>query len=179
MIPSDIPVWLAAAGGALCIIVGREIFGGTGLNPFNPALTGLVLIRLAVPSAAPSMAQSSHGFFPLALLAGAVYLFARKNLKPHAAVAFVVAGLSYALLADAGSAAKRGLTLFNGEFMLGALFLANDPVTTPITKKGKAAFGGVCGLLAPAVGVTYSVLIANMLTPLFDEVMRPRRFGRT
>jgi len=75
--------------------------------------------------------------------------------------------------------------LFSGGLLLGALFMATDPVTTPITKKGRFIFGVSCGLLIMIIryfsglpeGVMYSILFMNSFTPLIDRYTRPARYG--
>lgn len=75
--------------------------------------------------------------------------------------------------------------LFGGGLLLGAFFMATDPVTTPTTKKGRYIFGIGCGLLIMIIryfgglpeGVMYSILFLNALTPLINRYTKPRRFG--
>ncbi len=75
--------------------------------------------------------------------------------------------------------------LFSGGLLLGAFFMATDPVTTPITKKGRYIFGIGCGILIMIIryfgglpeGVMYSILFMNALTPLINRYTKPRRFG--
>lgn len=69
--------------------------------------------------------------------------------------------------------------------MLGALFMATDMVTSPITAKGQVIFGIGCGVLTMAIrlfgaypeGVSFSILFMNALVPLIDRYTRPRIFG--
>jgi len=75
--------------------------------------------------------------------------------------------------------------LFSGGLLLGAFFMATDPVTTPTTKKGRYIFGIGCGVLILIIryfsglpeGVMYSILFMNALTPLINRYTKPRRFG--
>ncbi len=76
--------------------------------------------------------------------------------------------------------------LFSGGLLIGALFMATDPVTTPVTKKGRYVFGISCGLLVMIIryfsglteGVMYSILFMNAFTPLINKYTAPRRFGQ-
>jgi electron transport complex protein RnfD len=76
--------------------------------------------------------------------------------------------------------------LFSGGLLLGACFMATDPVTTPVTKMGRWIFGCGCGLIVIVIrlwgglpeGVMYSILIMNAASPLINRFTRPRRFGR-
>ena len=75
--------------------------------------------------------------------------------------------------------------LLCGGLVLGAFFMATDPVTSPVSSKGKIIFGIGCGLFTILIrlkggfpeGVCYSILIMNMLTPLIDKLTRIKRFG--
>jgi len=76
--------------------------------------------------------------------------------------------------------------LFAGSAMLGAFFIATDPVTSPISRAGQIVFGAGCGLLIFVIrswagypeGVGFAVLLMNALTPLLDRWLRPRVYGR-
>jgi Na+-translocating ferredoxin:NAD+ oxidoreductase subunit D len=75
--------------------------------------------------------------------------------------------------------------LFSGGLMLGALYMAADPVTTPVTPWGRVVFGAGCGILTfifrkfggPAEGVGYAILLMNCCTPLIERCTRPKRYG--
>lgn len=75
--------------------------------------------------------------------------------------------------------------VFGGGLMLGAFFMATDYVTSPITTKGRWIFACGCGLLTVLIrlwggypeGVSYSILLMNVATPLIDRFTRPRLFG--
>ena len=69
--------------------------------------------------------------------------------------------------------------------MLGAFFMATDMVTNPVTLKGRWVFGIGCGLLTVFIrkwggypeGVSYSILLMNVVTPLIDRLTKPKLFG--
>jgi electron transport complex protein RnfD len=75
--------------------------------------------------------------------------------------------------------------ILSGGLMLGALFMATDTVTSPITPWGKAIFGVGCGMLTVVIrkfggypeGVCYAILLMNCVVPLLDRYTRPKRFG--
>lgn len=75
--------------------------------------------------------------------------------------------------------------LCGGGLMLGAFFMATDYVTSPITPKGKIIFGICCGLLtgifrcfgANAEGVSFSIILSNILVPIIEKITVPRAFG--
>ena len=76
--------------------------------------------------------------------------------------------------------------LCGGGLMLGAWFMATDYVTSPITKKGQYVYGIVLGLLTglfrifggSAEGVSYAIIISNLLVPLIEKVTLPKPFGK-
>lgn len=75
--------------------------------------------------------------------------------------------------------------LCGGGLMLGAFFMATDYVTSPITPKGQIIFGICCGLLtgifrcfgANAEGVSFSIILSNVLVPIIEKISVPRAFG--
>jgi electron transport complex protein RnfD len=76
--------------------------------------------------------------------------------------------------------------LLSGATLLGAFFIATDPVTSPVTAKGQLLFGAGCGLLVFVIrswagypeGMAFAVMLMNALTPLIDHYVRPRVYGR-
>ena len=76
--------------------------------------------------------------------------------------------------------------VLGGGLMLGALFMATDYVTSPITSKGRLVFGVGCGVLTVLIrlwggypeGVSYSILLMNVATPVIDRYLKPTLFGR-
>jgi len=82
---------------------------------------------------------------------------------------------------------SAGFHLFAGGMMLGAVFMATDPVTSPLTQKGCWIFGAGIGVMAVVIrqwgglpeGVMYAVLLMNAMTPLIDRFTQARTFGST
>lgn len=116
-----------------------------------------------------------------AILIGAGYLLYKKviDLKIPFFYIFTVFVLSYL-------AGRDGLyQILSGGLMLGAFFMATDYVTTPYTKTGQIIFGIGCGFLTFVIrtwggypeGVSYSILLMNLLTPLIDKFTVPKTFG--
>jgi electron transport complex protein RnfD len=115
-----------------------------------------------------------------ALLLGGLYLLVRKTITYHIPLAVL---LSAGIFAAAGWLLKPEVFvrpdfhLFGGGLMLGAFFIATDPVTAPLSVRGKWIFGAGVGLLIMLIrvvgeypeGVMYAVLIMNALTPLIDR----------
>jgi len=124
----------------------------------------------------------------LALLIGFAYLIIRKVISWRIPV-FVMA--SAALLSliffRAGTPVQWMLyTLFSGGLMLGAIYMATDYATSPVTAKGQIIYGALIGALIVLFryfgifpeGVTYAILIANALVWVIDRYTGPRRFGK-
>ncbi len=124
----------------------------------------------------------------LALLIGAIYLLARRviDLKIPASYLLTVAVFTFVFGGKDGMFTGDTLYhLLSGGLVLGAFFMATDYVTTPYTPKGQIVFGIGCGLLTSIIrhwggypeGVSYSILIMNVATPLINKYTAPRRFG--
>jgi electron transport complex protein RnfD len=116
-----------------------------------------------------------------ALLLGAAVLILTKIVDWRIPIPFIatVAVLSFFFRRD------PILEMLSGGLILGAFFMATDLVTSPTTRTGRVIFGCACGLLTTLTrnfggfpeGVCYSILFMNMLTPLMEQYIRPRRFG--
>lgn len=126
-----------------------------------------------------------------ALLFGGVFLIVRKviNYKIPACYigSFLVFMLIYALATGRGFDLSFLLAhLCGGGLMLGAFFMATDYVTSPITAKGKVIFGILLGFLTflfriyggSAEGVSYAIILGNLLVPLIERVTSPKAFGK-
>ncbi len=123
----------------------------------------------------------------LLLLIGFAYLLIRRVLTPRIPLAYLltVAVLSFAFPRGNPRLAWMGAQLLSGGLMLGALFMATDYVTSPVTHGGQILFGIGCGVITIAIryfgayneGVSYAILIMNALTALLDRVGRPKKYG--
>ena len=120
----------------------------------------------------------------LALLLGYAYLVARKVIKWY--IPAIFAGTVFVLtLIGYGSFSIALYELLSGGLILGAVFMATDYVTTPITAKGRMVFALGCGLITFAVrywfaypeGVSFSILVMNILTPLIEKITRNKPLG--
>ncbi len=120
----------------------------------------------------------------IALVLGGVYLLLRKVITWHTPVTFIatVFGLSWLIH---GSAVNALYAVLSGGVVLGAIFMATDYVTTPLTAWGKAIFGIGCGLLTIVIrtyagypeGVSFAILLMNILTPYIDKLTMRRPLG--
>ncbi len=117
----------------------------------------------------------------LALLAGGLYLAARRIISLAAPVSFIG---SLALLSWIAGEDPLYQILAGGVF-LGAFFMATDYATTPISTKGKVLFGLGCGIITFVIrksgsfpeGVSFSILLMNVLTPYIEQLTRTKAFG--
>ena len=123
----------------------------------------------------------------LLLLIGLVYLLARKIIKLHIPLSYIatVAVLTFLFPMGNDRLTWMAAQLFSGGLMLGAIFMATDYVTSPITKLGQVVFGIGCGVLTVLIrylggyneGVSYAILIMNCCVVLLDRIGRPVKFG--
>jgi electron transport complex protein RnfD len=121
------------------------------------------------------------------LLLGFVYLLVRKVLTWRIPVTFVGTVAVLALIFPQGNDPLLwcGYQLCSGGLMLGAIFMATDYVTSPITRLGQMVYGVGCGVLTVLIryfggyneGVSYAILIMNCCVVLLDRIGRPTKFG--
>jgi len=124
----------------------------------------------------------------IALLLGLAYMLWKKIITWHIPVSiiatvFVVAGLFH--LYDPYTFAAPQVHLFTGGLMLGAIFMATDYVTSPMTHKGMVIYGIGIGFLTIIIrlfgaypeGMSFAILIMNVFTPLINTYCKPKRFG--
>ncbi len=124
----------------------------------------------------------------IVLLAAAIYLIIRKVITVHVPLAYIgtVAIITY-LFPLGGNDAFQWMmfSICSGGLMLGAIFMATDYVTSPVTPLGKVIYGIGCGLITVLIryfgsyneGVTYAILIMNACACFLDRITPPRRFG--
>ena len=124
----------------------------------------------------------------LCLLVGGVFLLIRKVISWHTPVAYIGTVAILTLIAAPAGISGVDYMLYNvfgGGLMLGAIFMATDYATSPVTKPGQLIFGVGCGLLTCFIrrfgsypeGVCYSILIMNCTTWLLDKYVRPTIYG--
>jgi len=119
----------------------------------------------------------------VALLIGGIYLLIRKTIMFHIPLAVLVStsvfgGICYLINSDAYVSPL--VHLLSGGLLLGAFFIATDPVTAPLTRRGMWVFGIGVGALVMLIrvageypeGVMYSILLMNAVTPLIDRFCR-------
>lgn len=254
-IPPLLPWWLTVIGAVFAIVIVKQLYGGLGYNPFNPAMAAYVLLLVSWPSHMTSwlppimlneypldfmqtLSVIFTGALPAGLswdavssatpldemftrldlnqmieeirqsplwgdfggrgwewvnnwyLLGGLYLLYRKVISWHIPVAMIGSLLilsSMGYLADPATHPFPAFHIFSGGVMLGAFFIATDPVSACTTKKGQLIYGAAIGALVFVIrnwggypdAVAFAVLLMNMAAPTIDYYTQPRVFGET
>ena len=174
----------------------------TSYTDAETTATPLALMKMAVHGDANALSQLTDtmslflGNNPgcigevsaLALLLGLVYMLWKKIITWHIPVSiivtvFVFAGIMH--MVDPEKYVSPVLQLLSGGLMLGAVFMATDYVTSPMSKKGMLIYGVCIGLLTVVIrlfgaypeGMSFAILIMNAFTPLINTYCKPKRFG--
>ncbi|MCW3491373.1 RnfABCDGE type electron transport complex subunit D [Dethiobacter alkaliphilus] len=220
VLPPAVPWWISVLGGAIAIIIGKQVFGGIGNNIFNPALVARAILLaswaghlttwvrpvdlttaatpLELGADAFSFTNLFVGAIPgslgetsaFALILGAAWLFYKGHIDwriPGGYIGTVfVMGLLFEGFGSPMAMVSAGLFhVLAGGVLLGALFMATDMVTSPVTTRGRLIFGIGCGVMTMLVrlfgafpeGVTFAILLMNALTPLIDNLTLPTKYG--
>jgi electron transport complex protein RnfD len=260
-VPPTLPWWLTLLGILFAIVIVKQLYGGIGYNPFNPAMAGYVFLLISYPVAtttwlppnlpevldaqglsALSFLDSARLIFTGALppeltwdaisaatpldemrtkldqgmgideirassplwgdfggrgwewvanffLLGGLYLIWRRIITWHIPVA-MLAGLLLTSgafwLLDAQTHPFPAFHLFSGAAILGAFFIATDPVSACTTTRGQLIYGFLIGVLVFVIrtwggypdAVAFSVLLLNIAAPMIDHYTQPRVFGQ-
>jgi len=168
--------------------VAPSIFGTDAVSQATP----LALIKSGNYNSLPSLMDALLGNIggcigetsSVLLIIGGLYLIARRVITLRIPVAYIatVAVLTFIF---GGGANLMLYHLFTGGLMLGAFFMATDYTTSPVTPWGQVIMGIGCGLITVVIrlkggypeGVSYSILLMNVATPLIDKYTKPRVFG--
>ncbi len=118
----------------------------------------------------------------IAVLLGLVYLLVRRVISPVIPALMVGSVALFSLLVGE----NVGIQVLSGGLLFAAVFMATDYVTSPITLKGQAVYAVGCGLLTVLIrlyanlpeGVSYAIVLMNIVTPLIDRAFRPRPYGK-
>jgi Na+-translocating ferredoxin:NAD+ oxidoreductase subunit D len=174
------------------VLTGIDAYtGATALDVFRQQQGGAQLVS-EFWQQTPVMGQWSGAgweWINVGFLFGGLYLLFKRLINWHIPVAMLssIALLSL-LFYDGGSSVSHGsplLHLFGGATMLGAFFIATDPVTAATTPRGRLIYGALIGTVVYAIrawgnypdGVAFGVLIGNFAAPLIDAYTRPRTYG--
>ncbi|MFA5658293.1 MAG: RnfABCDGE type electron transport complex subunit D, partial [Oscillospiraceae bacterium] len=117
----------------------------------------------------------------LAIIIGGLLLIFSKVISPTTPIAFI-GTVAFFSFVSGGDVLYQ---ILSGSLLFGAVFMATDYVTTPITPKGKIIFGIGCGVVTFAIrqwgalpeGVSYSILLMNILTPYIDKISKTKPVG--
>lgn len=253
-LPPLAPWWIPVLGSGFAIIVAKQLYGGLGYNPFNPAMVGFVVLIISFPLQMtlwpPPLGMPGHtgpGFIEtlelifggtppggqgldsltmatpldtvktqlgldytlseilarplfgsfggygwewinLAYLLGGLWLLRQRAIHWQIPVGMLGALFVMALLfsiADSDSYGSPLFHLFSGAAMLGAFFIATDPVSAATTPRGRIYYGAGIGVITYVIrtwggypeGVAFAVLLMNMAAPTIDYYTQPRVFG--
>ena len=175
--------YLDAETGATPLAVMKEAIKSGDSSVLNQLPDAMSLFLGNHPDGAGAMGE----ICALALLLGLVYMLCRKIITWHIPVSiiatvFVLSGLMHMaspVYADPLS------VIFSGGLMLGAIFMATDYVTSPMTSQGQLIYGVAIGVLTVVIrnwgaypeGMSFAILIMNAFTPLINTYVKPKRFG--
>ena len=214
-LPADIPLHYVIVGCVTAIVVVKQMFGGLGCNFVNPALTARIVMLISFPAATVGQAHNlarpdgGTGATPLAggeyaslfdlfrgkvggamgegckiaILRGLVYLLVRRIITPVIPLVLVGTVALFSLIVGE----NVGLQVLSGGLLFGAVFMATDYVTSPMTIKGQVLYAVGCGLFSVLIrlyanlpeGGSYAIVLMNIATPLIDRAFRPRPYGQT
>jgi len=252
-LPPLAPWWIPVIGTLFAIVIAKQLYGGLGYNPFNPAMVGFVVLIISFPremtlwspprgmegevlslldslrlvftetlpvgltldgismatpldAAKTQIGQNltwseivskplfgnygGHGWewINLAFLLGGLWMWKQRTIHWQIPVGvlsglFAVSFLFY--IADSDIYGSPLFHLFSGATMLGAFFIATDPVSAATTSRGRLYYGAGIGVLVYVIrtwggypdGVAFAVLLMNMAAPTIDYYTQPRVFG--
>jgi electron transport complex protein RnfD len=248
-LPPLAPWWIPVIGSGFAIVVAKQLYGGLGYNPFNPAMAGYVVLLISFPlelgrwpppfepmglqdtlalmftgtlpsgltidgltQATPMDAVktqlgldvtiselSGHGLFGhlgargwewinVSYLIGGLWLLKSRVIQWQIPVGTLAGLFCMSLvfyLVNPDTFASPTFQLFSGAAMLGAFFIATDPVSASTTPRGRLIFGAGIGILTFLIrtwggypdGMAFAVLLMNMAAPTIDHYTQPRVFG--
>lgn len=155
----------------------------TTATPLNVVKTGAdgtvpTLLNMLAGSRAGSLGETCA----VALILGGVYLVVRKVINPVIPVCFIGTAAVISLIAGRNVL----LDILAGGLLLGAIFMATDYSTSPINLKGKIVFAVGAGIITMLIrifgalpeGVSFSIILMNILVPHIERLTRPRAFGK-
>lgn len=235
-VPSIAPWWVIVVGVAFAIIFGKQLYGGLGNNPFNPAMLGYAFLLISYPLQMTTWAgdfvnlsqaldvifnlnvvdalsgatqldevktqlalgksiselsvhSTAQAYINAGFLLGGLYLLIRRIIFWHIPVAFlagIVITAFFLSLNDVEYHLPTQNHLMLGGTMLGAFFIATDPVSACTTPKGRLIYGFLIGMLVVIIrtfgnypdGIAFAVLLINIMVPLIDYYTQPKVFGK-
>lgn len=163
------------------IATGATVLSAIKQDPaFTPSIVNMLL---------GNMGGSLGEVGAIALIAGFIFMLYRKIIMWHIPVSILgtvilFTGVMY--LINPQAAYNPAIHLLSGGLLLGAVFMATDYVTSPMSKKGMIIYGIGIGILTTVIrlfgsypeGVSFAIFIMNAFTPLINSYVKPKRFGR-
>lgn len=227
-LPAPAPWYVGVVASVTAIGIGKTLFGGLGMNIFNPAMVGRAFVMIAFASVmaasgyidktlaidAMTMATPLNAFkqagvtisydtlifgkingspgevSSIACIIGGLYLCIRRTASWQIPAGMLSTVLILGFLVDI-TGVQQGWTaihhLFSGALLFGAFFIATDPVTSPLTPKGKFIFGVGTGTIVMIIrlfsgypeGVMFAILLMNSITPLIDRWVKHKTMGES
>jgi electron transport complex protein RnfD len=248
-LPPLSPWWIPVTGTLFAIVVAKQLYGGLGYNPFNPAMAGYAVLLISFPMeltlwTAPhsgpglwdTVALVFTGSLPDGMtldaltratpmdavktrlglretiheirtgtlfgligssgwewinfwfLLGGLWLLKARVIQWQIPLSMLGGLFCMALLFYLGNPdtyTSPAFQVFSGAAMLGAFFIATDPVTASTTPRGRLIYGAGIGVLTYVIrtwggypeGIAFAVLLMNMAVPTIDHYTQPRVFG--
>ena len=171
----------------------------SGMTAYNTSVAKIDALSSATPLSAMSSLHLSdigtlllgqHGGMlgetcAIALIIGGVYLVVKDVIKPTIPLCFAGSVFVFTLLFTGFNFETAVLSVFSGGLMLGAIFMATDYVTSPMTGKGRVIFAVGCGFLTTCIrlfassaeGVSFAILLMNLLVPYINDGTRTKPLG--
>ena len=198
LMPPGVQIWIPIIGAVFAIAIPKYIFGGTGTLVFHPTLTAFAFLLAAWPTfmgaaSTPNLSslwdliiESGAGrlveISPAAVLVGGAFVLYKKYVDRRVAISATILLLILMPIFGMGWQLPYVLT---GGYFLGLIFLAADPITSPVTKKGRLVYGVVLALLimiqlhfdAYFTGMCFAVLLMNVFSPFIDRNTIPKPIG--
>jgi electron transport complex protein RnfD len=198
LMPPSVPIWVPIIGAVFAIAVAKYIFGGTGTLIFHPALIGFAFLLAAWPTlmgaqSTPNLSSFSDLLIetgagrlveasPALVLLGGAFVLYKRYVDRRVAISATI--LLLLLMPIFGMGWQLPIVLTGGYF-LGLIFLAADPITSPVTKRGRLVYGIVLALLiliqlhfnAYFTGMCFAVLLMNVFSPFIDRNTIPKPIG--
>ena len=122
----------------------------------------------------------------IALLIGGIYMIARKVISPRIPLIYIGTVAVFVFVFGGFDVQYMLSEICAGGLVFGAFFMATDYVTSPITPKGQVVYGLILGILtgtfrlwgASPEGVSYAIILSNLMVPLIERVTLPTAFGK-
>ncbi|WP_129596844.1 RnfABCDGE type electron transport complex subunit D [Anaerophilus nitritogenes] len=173
--PVQMTAWVKPGADAVSTATPLAILGGEATESL-PSLADLIIGNVG-----GCIGETSA----ILLILGGIYLVYRGVIAPKIPVVYIVTVAVLTFIFGGFDAQFMVYQIFAGGLMLGAIYMATDYASSPVTPKGQMIFALGCGVLTSVIriyggypeGVSYSILLMNVAAPLIDKYTSPRVFG--